>query len=137
MNTSKPTTPTSFFGSSFFSSVTSSVNAISQTIQTKGIPEINKRLNEIQQKARELPSQLATLQGDLESERALFVQNKKLDEKNGHVNQAKGSGKIKEINMCLGIECAGILELVAPWAGYQGYESEMKQAIMDISKVKE
>lgn len=87
-----PTSPTSFFKSSFFSSVTSSVNSLSQTIQTKGIPEINKRLNEIQQKARELPNQLATLQDDLESERTLFVQNKKLDEKNGHIRQAKGSG---------------------------------------------
>jgi DNA integrity scanning protein DisA with diadenylate cyclase activity len=105
MNTSSPTSttsPTSFFGSSFFSSVTSSVNAISQTIQTKGIPEINKRLNEIQQKARELPNQLATLQGDLESERALFVQSKKLDEKNGQVRQAKGSGiDAKHISICI------------------------------------
>lgn len=28
-----------------------------------------------------------------------------------------------------------MIEPVAPWVGYQGYEKEMKQAIMDISKV--
>ena len=113
---STPTTPSSFFGGSFFSSVTSSVNALSQTIQTKGIPEFNKRLNELQQRARDIPNQIATLQGDLESERALFVQNKKSDEKNGITHRSRGS------------------EPVAPWAGYQGYENEMKQAILDISK---
>ncbi|KAL9548637.1 hypothetical protein MBANPS3_005592 [Mucor bainieri] len=113
---STPTSPSSFFGGSFFSSVTSSVNALSQTIQTKGIPEFNKRLNELQQRARDIPNQIATLQGDLESERASFVKNKKLDEKNGTIHQSRGS------------------EPVAPWAGYQGYESEMKQAILDISK---
>ncbi|KAF1803567.1 hypothetical protein V8B55DRAFT_1506641 [Mucor lusitanicus] len=113
---STPTSPSSFFGGSFFSSVTSSVNALSQTIQTKGIPEFNKRLNELQQRARDIPNQIATLQGDLESERASFVKSKKLDEKNGTVHQSRGS------------------EPVAPWAGYQGYENEMKQAILDISK---
>lgn len=89
---STPTTPSSFFGGSFFSSVTSSVNSLSQTIQTKGIPEFNKRLNELQQRARDIPNQIATLQGDLESERALFVQNKKSDEKNGIFHQSRGSG---------------------------------------------
>ncbi|KAK4522067.1 uncharacterized protein ATC70_004606 [Mucor velutinosus] len=113
---STPTSPSSFFGGSFFSSVTSSVNALSQTIQTKGIPEFNKRLNELQQRARDIPNQIATLQGDLESERASFVKSKKLDEKNGTIHQSLGS------------------EPVAPWTGYQGYESEMKQAILDISK---
>ncbi|KAL9540392.1 hypothetical protein PS6_010787 [Mucor atramentarius] len=113
---STPTSPSSFFGGSFFSNVTSSVNALSQTIQTKGIPELNKRFNELQQRARDIPNQISTLQGDLESERALFVKSKKLDEKNGIIHQSRGS------------------EPVAPWIGYQGYESEMKQAIMDISK---
>jgi DNA integrity scanning protein DisA with diadenylate cyclase activity len=85
--------PSGFFGGSFFSSVSSNVAALSQTIQTKGIPEINKRFNELQQRARELPGQLANLQTDLESERTMFVQNKKLDEKHGVVHQSKGSGK--------------------------------------------
>lgn len=67
------------------------MNALSQTIQTKGIPEMNKRFNELQQRARELPSQLV---GDLESERALFVQqNKDVVEGSGSHKPAKGSGK--------------------------------------------
>jgi hypothetical protein len=28
-----------------------------------------------------------------------------------------------------------VVESVAPWAGYDGYEKEMKSAIMEISKV--
>ncbi|KAI8080859.1 uncharacterized protein B0P05DRAFT_637067 [Gilbertella persicaria] len=105
---------TGFFKTSFFSNVSSSVNALSQTIQTKGLPEINKRFNELQERARNLPNQLASLQGDLETERTSFLENKKLDTTVPH--QAKGS------------------EPVTPWMGYQGYENEMKKAIMDISK---
>lgn len=97
---STPTSPSSFFGGSFFSNVTSSVNALSQTIQTKGIPEFNKRLNELQQRARDIPNQIATLQGDLESERASFVKSKKLDEKNGTVHQSRGSGKWTSDILC-------------------------------------
>lgn len=95
-----PTTPgtpittspiSGFFKSSFFSNVSSNISALSQTIQTKGIPEMNKRLAELQQKARELPSQLA---GDLESERAAFVQqNKNVVHGSGNHKAAKGSGK--------------------------------------------
>lgn len=81
-----------FFGSSFFSNVSSSVNALSQTIQTKGIPEMNKRLNELQQKAREIPGHIALLQGDLESEHQLFLQKNKTVEAGAHRPSAKGSG---------------------------------------------
>ncbi|CEP08974.1 hypothetical protein [Parasitella parasitica] len=109
-------TASSFFGGSFFSSVTSSVNSLSQTIQAKGIPELNKRLSVLQQRAREIPNQIATLQGDLESERALFVQSKRSDEKSGAAHGSRGS------------------DSVAPWEGYQGYEADMKQAILDICK---
>ncbi|KAI7873357.1 uncharacterized protein EV154DRAFT_570171 [Mucor mucedo] len=110
------TEKTGFFGSGFFSNVTSSVNALSQTIQTKGIPEMNKRFTELQQKARELPGQIALLQGDLESEHQLFLQKNKNVEMGAHRPSAKGA------------------EPVAPWVGYNEYEKEMKQAIMDISK---
>jgi hypothetical protein len=78
---------TGFFGSSFFSSVSTSVNALSQTIQQKGIPEMNKRFNEFQQKARELPTQLAQMPLDLESERKTFLKNNT----ENHV-KPKGSG---------------------------------------------
>ncbi|GAA5803039.1 hypothetical protein HPULCUR_008514 [Helicostylum pulchrum] len=105
-----------FFGSSFFSNVTSSVTALSQTIQTKGLPEMNKRLNELQQKAREIPGHIAILQGDLEHERTSFIQKNKNAEDGAHRPKAKGS------------------EPVAPWIGYNGYEKEMKEAIMNISK---
>ncbi|KAI8640734.1 hypothetical protein BD408DRAFT_419355 [Parasitella parasitica] len=112
-----PATSSSFFRGSFFSSVTSSVTSFSQTIQTKGIPELNKRFNELQQRAREIPNQIATLQGDLESERALFVQGKRSDVKNGVAHGSRGA-----------------VEHVAPWEGYHGYEASMKLAILDISK---
>ncbi|GAA5810425.1 hypothetical protein MFLAVUS_003846 [Mucor flavus] len=105
-----------FFGGSFFSNVTSSVTALSQTIQTKGLPEMNKRLNELQQKAREIPGQIALLQGDLENERTSFIQQNKNAEAGAHRPKAKGS------------------EPVAPWVGYNGYEKEMKEAITNISK---
>jgi hypothetical protein len=82
-----------FFGSSFFTNVSSSVNALSQTIQTKGIPEMNKRFNELQQKARELPGHIALLQGDLESERASFIQQNKNVDAGAHRPSAKGAGK--------------------------------------------
>ncbi|KAG2234092.1 hypothetical protein INT48_000269 [Thamnidium elegans] len=103
-----------FFGSSFFSNVSSSVTALSQTIQTKGLPEMNKRLNELQQKAREIPGQIALLQGDLEHERTSFIQQNKNAEAGAHRPVAK--------------------EPVAPWVGYNGYEKEMKEAIINISK---
>jgi hypothetical protein len=78
---------TGFFGSSFFSSVSTSVNALSQTIQQKGIPEMNKRFNEFQQKARDLPTQLAQMPLDLESERKTFLKNNT----ENHI-KPKGSG---------------------------------------------
>lgn len=86
-----------FFGSSFFNNVSSSMNSLSQTIQTKGIPEMNKRLNELQQKARELPGQLALLQGDLESEHASFVQRNKTVDAGAHRPSTKGAGKYEII----------------------------------------
>lgn len=109
---SSPTTPTTpgggFFKSSFFSNVTSSVSSLSQTIQTKGLPEINKKfnefqskglpeinkkLNELQKRAMQIPSQLATLQGDLESERASFIQQSKSGQDGAHRSTlTKGSG---------------------------------------------
>ncbi|CAO3645585.1 unnamed protein product [Mucor hiemalis] len=133
---SSPTTPTtpggSFFKSSFFSNVTSSVSSFSQTIQTKGLPEINKKFNEFQsrglpeinkkfnefqKRALQLPGQLATLQGDLEAERASFIQLSKSGQGGTHrTNSSKGSVP------------------VAPWEGYRGYEKEMKRAIMEISE---
>jgi hypothetical protein len=79
---------------------------------------MSKQLNKLQQKARELPTQLATLQDDLESERASFIQQNKSGSDGTHRNN-KGTVP------------------VAPWEGYQGYEKEMKQAIMDISNVRE
>ncbi|OBZ81940.1 Synapse-associated protein 1 [Choanephora cucurbitarum] len=103
------------FKNSFFSNVSSSVSALSQTIQTKGLPEINKRINVLQQRARDLPNQIANLQTDLEAERASFISDKKQDV-NASSFQTRGS------------------EPVAPWIGYQGYEKEMKKAIMDVSK---
>lgn len=132
---SSPTTPTtpggSFFKSSFFSNVTSSVSSLSQTIQTKGLPEINKKfnefqskglpeinkkLNELQKRAMQIPSQLATLQGDLESERASFIQQSKSGQDGAHRSTlTKGSVP------------------VAPWEGYRGYEKEMKRAIMELA----
>ncbi|KAI8378438.1 hypothetical protein BD560DRAFT_422026 [Blakeslea trispora] len=111
-----PTSPTlGLFKSSFFSNVSSSVSALSQTIQTKGIPEINKRINVLQQRARDLPNQIAHLQTDLEAERTSFISNKKQDVDAASF-QTRGS------------------EPVSPWIGYQGYEQEMKKAIMAISK---
>ncbi|KAI9341044.1 hypothetical protein BD770DRAFT_414868 [Pilaira anomala] len=114
LNTSP--TKSGFFANSFFSNVTSSVTAISQTIQAKGIPEMNKRLNELQQKAREIPGQIALLQGDLEHERASFIKQNKIVAAGAHRVAVKGS------------------EPVSPWVGYNGYEKAMKAAILDISK---
>lgn len=91
-------TKSGFFSNSFFSNVTSSVTAISQTIQAKGIPEMNKRLNELQQKAREIPGQIALLQGDLEHERASFIKQNKNVAAGAHRVTAKGSGKKVEID---------------------------------------
>ncbi|KAG1139724.1 hypothetical protein G6F37_009831 [Rhizopus arrhizus] len=106
------------FGRSLFSTVTSSINSLSQSIQTKGLPEeINKQLTKFQQQAKSLPTRFGNFQFDLESERSSFILDKKKQE-NLLTSQSKGS------------------EPVAPWFGYKGYEKQMRKAIMEIPKDK-
>ncbi|KAI8986051.1 hypothetical protein BDB01DRAFT_849878 [Pilobolus umbonatus] len=93
--------------------MSSSMNSISKTIQNKSLPEINKRFNEFQQRARELPSQLVNLQGQLENERKLFVQNKDSSEKSK-----------------VGLKS----EPIPPWIGFLGYEKQLKKSVMELSK---
>ncbi|KAG1474970.1 hypothetical protein G6F56_000011 [Rhizopus delemar] len=97
--------------------MTSGINSLSQSIQTKSLPEFNKHLTKLQQQAKELPGRIGNFQMDLESERSMFISDKKKQE-NISTSQSKGS------------------EPVAPWFGYKGYETQMKYAIMEIPKDK-
>ncbi|KAI7902029.1 uncharacterized protein BX663DRAFT_552470 [Cokeromyces recurvatus] len=101
----------SFFKTSFLSSINAFSNHTKQLL-----PDVNKRLIDLQKRARELPNQIIDLQYSFESERMQFVKDKKLDETNGVVHHSKGS------------------EIVAPWMGYRKYENKIKQAILDLSK---